>query len=204
MMHGQGISSEEARRLSEEILADSRYERIRPDEGQLTDATMKAVEGYLGIIEWFERLAEESPGLHLLLTILMFLILCLLIWHIVWTFRKALRAETRPGMEPEGEPVDLAERLQTELEQALEDQAWTDALRVRFQLCLLHTSRRFPGRVRPGMTNRECLSIWKDQPHLANGMREVVAMLDRHWYSRQPCTEEEYLRAAAVIRETDP
>lgn len=194
----------EAKVVAEQILRDPAYQRIDEDGGRLTDA-FENVGGWLNAwMRWLEDLSDDSPALYWLLFIVLLLILGLLIFHIVWTFRQAFRKRALVEGFPLGTPgLSHESELRQWLQQALEKSAYTDALSFRFRLGLLYMARKNPGRLRPGMTNRECLSAWHDRPELQLRLAEVVDLLDYKWYARQECITEEYEHAEKILQEME-
>lgn len=201
-MQHQIVSSpdpEAAQAAAEEILSQGGYETIR-EAGDDTDF-------WTGIADLWGRLSDFLRGLHdgsgltyWLIVLALVLTMSVLIWHMIWTIRKSSKwtgwEELDPNL-PHGKDVDAA--LADAAHQAAEDGRRIEALSFRFRLALYRHSRNHPGALRPGYTNRECLTAWKGQPAIQAAMTDVVRLLDRCWYAQQECSQAEFDDAWATL-----
>jgi hypothetical protein len=201
-MYSQQPNAEEARTAVEGIMDGRDYERIHEDAGAVGEVFEEAGSAYFRFLDWVARLSSEAPGMYWLLVALLLIILGLLIFHIVWTFRQALRSEPiAEGLDHRGTGRSVEQEMELALQQAIHDNAFTDALSLHFRLGLLRMARKHPGSLRPGMTNRECLVAWDETPELQGRLVQVVDLLDRKWYARQECASDEYITARRVLED---
>lgn len=198
----QQPSPEAAQAVAEGILQDGAYSEVGADGSGFLAYTEETFNLFRRLQDWLDDLNADSPFLYWSLFATLVLILCLLILHIVWSFRQAFR----PSNPNEGVGSDLGptaeDRVRRSIGIAVEDGRLTDALSLQFRLALILRNRTRPGRLRPGMTNRESLIAWEDQPSLRTQLAQVVDLLDCRWYACRECGEEEYARASQMIVES--
>ncbi len=193
-------TDEEIRRAADALFQGREYLLVR-EELPARGLIDRALGVWFDLMDWLDRLRENSPLGWTALILLLFGILALLIWHIVWTIRRAGRWQGVADPTGLAAAADPAESLRRRLAEAERDGDRVAALRARFLLLLSRERALHPGRMRRGWTNRECVRLFRDDPPRATALLEVVAVLDRIWYGRAACSEPEFLRARHLLKD---
>lgn len=180
-----------------EVLSRDDY-NLDPSSGR-TESFFALLSRFLAWLFWpvawlFNRLYDISPVLAYLTIVALVALLALLIWHIAYTFFRAFshRPEATPWTRGERDEreVDPA-AVEREAAQLAARQDYVGAVRLLFRASVLRIERVEQRKFRAGVTNREILRRYREQPWGA-ALRTVVDTLDFKWYGDEPCLPEDF------------
>ncbi len=188
---------EEIRRKIQETLARDDY-NLEPSDGRQESllALIWRLFHWLTrpFVALFDWLYSISPPLAWLMVAALVGLLVVLIAHIGYTLVRAFshRQEATPwtrGERNERE-VDPA-AVEREAAQLAARQDYVGAVRLLFRASVLRIERVEQRKFRAGVTNREILRRYRQQPWGA-ALRTVVDTLDFKWYGDEPCLPEDF------------
>jgi len=146
------------------------------------------------LVDLFRGLWDMSPVLATLVVVLLVVVLLALVAHMVWSFQQALRTR-RSGLQLDslGPRVLDPRTFEIEAEEAAHRQDYIRAIRLLFRAALLRLEQRDKRGFRPGMTNRECLSRYRNTGAY-DVLRMFVETIDAKWYGYGVCDVRDYMR----------
>jgi hypothetical protein len=192
-------NAEAVQEMATQILDQRGYGKIH-EAGDAANIWTTLVDGWRKLTDAIRNLHDGSNLTYWLVVLGLVCLLAFLIWHMIWAVRKSSQwtgwDESGPNL-PKGKDPDVA--LSAAAKSAAEQGRRIEALSFRFRLALFRHARNHPGALRPGYTNRECLTAWKGQPAVQAAMTDVVRLLDRCWYAQQECSQTEFENAWATL-----
>jgi hypothetical protein len=184
------------RRAAQSVLARPEFQ---------SDASTEAAEGlwaYLHRIVFeilqrfqnlFEWLYRMSPVLAWIFISVLVITVVVLITHIIWTIVMAVRHGRRKALLDDAlslrkiEPAELARQA----EQARREENYILGVRLLFRACLTLLEQREGKKFRPGATNREHLSRYR-QTSVYDWLARFVWVIDSKWYGSEACLPADF------------
>jgi hypothetical protein len=187
----------------DQIRRDAQSVLARPEFQ--ADASTEAAEGlwaylhriFLEILQGFRNLFEwlygMSPVLAWLFISVLVITVVVLTAHIIWTIVMAVRhGRRRVSLDDELslrkiDPAELAQQA----EQARREENYILGVRLLFRACLTLLEQREGKKFRPGATNREHLSRYRQTP-VYEWLARFVWVIDSKWYGSAACLPADF------------
>jgi hypothetical protein len=184
------------RRTAEDVLARPAYQ-LDPSRrhGETIFEFLFAVLRWIisPLLRLFDALEGMPDWLRWIIVVGLGVLLVALVVHLIYSLTATLRVPRRSSRLLSGSlrrTLDPAV-LEREAEDAAIRDDFITAVRFLFRACLLRLARAEKRRFRPGLTNREHLTRYRDTS-VFDCMELFVETIDTRWYGGSVCVLEDY------------